>query len=487
MLRVKNIKIVAFTFFFFLFFFSNISSGISLEQMDLELWVKNGDNWVKNIDVEIGSRLTFKINIDNIPFNGERLTVTVILPHGLEYLNRSSNVPPHMVKNNIENGVDIIWNYYDASDCPEFFIFDVKISEIGSMNVEALIFLNSPLRTDDDSIQITSYKNFYIYEGWNMITVPVEKDWMASDLGQIIQGCTQVSFWNNSLNCFQNYLVDFPDPDDDFVIEPGRGYFVYVTIDSVFSITGLPLNDVHVPLGIGWNNLGIFRRDSTTASKIGSSIPGCTQVSYWNNSLNRFQNYLVDFPDPDDDFLVTQGMGLFVYSNELSIWNQPIIVNMSFDFGWNMITVPVVKDWMASDLGQIIQGCTQLSFWNNSLNCFQNYLVDFPNPDDDFVIEPGRGYFVYVTQDSVLSISGLPLNDVHVPLGIGWNMIGWFNSEISKESEIGLSFKGCMQVSYWNNNLEKYQNYLVDFPDPDDDFLVTQGMGLFVYTNENNL
>ena len=50
-------------------------------------------------------------------------------------------------------------------------------------------------------------------------------------------------------------------------------------------------------------------------------ITGCTQVSYWNNTLGGYQDWLVDYPDPEDDYPIHQGMGFFVYTDESSVWH----------------------------------------------------------------------------------------------------------------------------------------------------------------------
>jgi hypothetical protein len=158
--------------------------------------------------------------------------------------------------------------------------------------------------------------------GWNQVTLPFENSLYsnASSLGEKITGCTQVSYWNNTRGAYQDWLVDFPDPEDDYPIENGRSYFVYVNTNSVLLVYGLPVLSLSVPLGIGWNMIGWNNENSTMASSIGENITGCTQVSYWNNTRGAYQDWLVDFPDPEDDYAIQQGMGFFVYTDESSIW-----------------------------------------------------------------------------------------------------------------------------------------------------------------------
>jgi hypothetical protein len=81
-------------------------------------------------------------------------------------------------------------------------------------------------------------------------------------------------------------------------------------------------NATIIPLTMGWNQITIPFENSLygIASSLGEIITGCTQVSYWNNTQGAYQDWLVDFPDPEDDYAIHQGMGFFVYTDESSTW-----------------------------------------------------------------------------------------------------------------------------------------------------------------------
>ena len=156
--------------------------------------------------------------------------------------------------------------------------------------------------------------------GWNQITIPVENDFTASSLGDSITDCAQVSYWNNTLDAYQDWIVGWSEPEDDYPIEDGRSYFVYVNIDSVLQVSGQPVLSVSVPLGIGWNMIGWYKEDSTMASSIGDNVTGCLQVSYWNNTLGAYQDWIVGWSEPEDDYPINCGVGFFVYTDEASVW-----------------------------------------------------------------------------------------------------------------------------------------------------------------------
>jgi len=155
------------------------------------------------------------------------------------------------------------------------------------------------------------------YEGWNLITVPVENDFTAETLGQSIDGCSVVTFFDSSTQTFTTHVVD--TPHDDFPILDGVGYFVYVTTDSIFNVIGLDIETVNVPLSSGWNLIGWYHNYSTTAESVGENISGTSVVTMFYSETQTFITHVVDVPH--DDFQVTAGMGLFIYTSEASIWH----------------------------------------------------------------------------------------------------------------------------------------------------------------------
>ncbi len=155
--------------------------------------------------------------------------------------------------------------------------------------------------------------------GWNLITIPVQTGWWASDISGNVTGCTSVSRWDAINQTYQTYIVGGP-PSFDFVIEPGCGYFVDMGNIDTLSIIGIPITYVDIPLKVGWNLLGWYHNYDTTASDLSENILGCTSVSMWNASLQTYNTYIVGGP-PSFDFVISRGMGLFVDVTQESIWH----------------------------------------------------------------------------------------------------------------------------------------------------------------------
>ncbi|HEC76769.1 MAG TPA: hypothetical protein ENI33_05885 [Thermoplasmatales archaeon] len=154
-----------------------------------------------------------------------------------------------------------------------------------------------------------------MHKGWNLITLPVENNYTASSLFNDIQGCGIILSWNSSV---QDFIIYVPGSPYDFAIENGHGYFIGMSHDSIFSLIGNPVENVSVPLYIGWNILGWFKEEETTASSIYENITGCTIVLKWNNSKNGFDLYV---PGAPNNFIIRRGDGFLVAVTEESIWH----------------------------------------------------------------------------------------------------------------------------------------------------------------------
>ena len=185
--------------------------------------------------------------------------------------------------------------------------------------------VNHTVRDDDgfnDSIIKTvlvgPLAEIMFYSDWNLITIPIQTNWWASDISDNLTGCVSVSRWDSVNQTYKTYIVGGP-PSFNFIIEPGCGYFVDMTGSDTLSVQGIPITSISIPLEIGWNLLGWYHDYDTTASSIASNISGCFSVSMWNNSLQTYKTYIVGGP-PSFDFPVSRGMGLFIDVTEESVW-----------------------------------------------------------------------------------------------------------------------------------------------------------------------
>jgi hypothetical protein len=150
--------------------------------------------------------------------------------------------------------------------------------------------------------------------------------------------------------------------------------------------------------------------------------------------------------------------------------------------GWNLITVPVGNEWTAETLGKNISTCTVVSRFNGSSQTFVSHVVGTSH--DNFPILDGVGYFIYLTHDVSVNMTGLPILSVNVSIYVGWNMVGWYpGSSISAES-LGTQINGCSVVSLFNGSSQTFISHVIGTPH--DNFTIHQGMGLFIYATTHS-
>jgi hypothetical protein len=163
---------------------------------------------------------------------------------------------------------------------------------------------------------LASSVNISLYPGWNLITIPLETVWTAEDLGDNITGCTLVLKFQGDTQQFFTHVVN--TPVNNFPLENGVGYFVFVTTDSTFVYSGTPVTNVSVHLFTGWNLIGWYNEFTTMAVPLGQNITDCTLVVSYDSQTPAFITCIIN--PPIGNFPVARGMGLFVFVTSESDW-----------------------------------------------------------------------------------------------------------------------------------------------------------------------
>ena len=151
-----------------------------------------------------------------------------------------------------------------------------------------------------------------LYKPWNLIAMPVNKTWNASQLAANITGCKVVVRWDSVNQRYVDYIVGINAPNNkDFEIELGYGYFVGVDRETWFNITGETIPQQELTLQPKWNVIGWYGLTNTTASWLLNNITNATTIVNWNATAQRFGDGFFDGPSPD--FNIGVGEGIFVY------------------------------------------------------------------------------------------------------------------------------------------------------------------------------
>jgi len=144
------------------------------------------------------------------------------------------------------------------------------------------------------------------------------------------------------------------------------------------------------------------------SSDLALNISGCLSVNSWDAENQTYRPYIVGGP-PDFDFQINPGIGLFVDVSQNSTFTFVGIKLASYSIplkiGWNLIGWYDMDTTMASSIAENISDCVSVNAWDATNQTYKPYIVGGP-PDFDFVVKPGMGLFVDVTEDSNWSGEG---------------------------------------------------------------------------------
>ncbi|HDN51154.1 MAG TPA: hypothetical protein ENG06_05205 [Thermoplasmatales archaeon] len=75
-----------------------------------------------------------------------------------------------------------------------------------------------------------------LYTGWNLITIPVENNYAASDLAALIPECNMIAWWDASTGTYKTFIVGVTPPGSpyDFAVTRGMGLFAMATSGSIW-------------------------------------------------------------------------------------------------------------------------------------------------------------------------------------------------------------------------------------------------------------
>ncbi|MEW6070490.1 MAG: NosD domain-containing protein, partial [Candidatus Thermoplasmatota archaeon] len=160
---------------------------------------------------------------------------------------------------------------------------------------------------------------FNLNSGWNLIALPLNTSYnRAEDLAQAIDSCKIIGRWNASSQSFEYH--EKGTNTNNFTIEYGCSYFVYVTVATSFTIKGYKITSVSIGLDAGWNAIGWFNETATDAESLAKNITNCTAVAYWDNTLGRFVQYIVG--TEISNFNIERGCGYLVYVTTDTTWTN---------------------------------------------------------------------------------------------------------------------------------------------------------------------
>jgi hypothetical protein len=118
-------------------------------------------------------------------------------------------------------------------------------------------------------------------------------------------------------------------------------------------------------------------------------------------------------------------------------------ITLNLKAGWNMVSVPVAP--IDNSTSVVFPGVAGIFTWDTTS---RSYYVPA-------VIEPEKGYWVAVTEDTAVTIDGPPVETWTTDIKAGWNMIGSVNSTISIADPNDDPDGSVIPTAYWWDPMQR--------------------------------
>jgi len=156
--------------------------------------------------------------------------------------------------------------------------------------------------------------------GWNLVALPLQPKtrYTADLLMKEINGATRITRWDKDTQRYVSHIKALPI--NNFYIEPGEGYFVYVEKDSIFNLKGITLPSLTIGLHQGWNLVSIPVK---YCAEDVCNLTGSTRVTMFNETTQFFVTYLKVFPVVHN-FPAEKDKGYFVKVENKCVWTPGV-------------------------------------------------------------------------------------------------------------------------------------------------------------------
>lgn len=147
----------------------------------------------------------------------------------------------------------------------------------------------------------------------------------AHELGTAVGSCTQVAKWDAQTQSYLSHRMQFATLNN-FTLNVGEAYFVTITADHDFTLTGIvPASHTQTLITTATTNtnaVGVPNSKSsiTTAHDLGLDIGNCSQVSKWDAQTQSYLSHRMQFQTLNN-FNVDWGQGYFVTVTQETNWS----------------------------------------------------------------------------------------------------------------------------------------------------------------------
>jgi hypothetical protein len=155
----------------------------------------------------------------------------------------------------------------------------------------------------------------------------------------------------------------------------------------------------------GYNLISLPLETNYTAAEI-ANLSGAKYII--TRTANTYQTYIKNFSSAEDNFNITPDKGYILYMVQNTSFNItgkiPSQRSVQLTPGWNLIGWTSLNTTNATEafinpLGDSVRYVVK----RTSTGSYQGYIKGFSGAEDDFTVEPGEAYYVYVTDNTTLT------------------------------------------------------------------------------------
>ena len=141
--------------------------------------------------------------------------------------------------------------------------------------------------------------------------------------------------------------------------------------------------------------------------------------------------------------------------------------------GWNLVSLPLTPS--DNSISSVLA-----SVWDN-VSVVYRYNATSKQFERASTMDPGTGYFVYVTQNCTWTYNGTPYTSMSIELKKGLNMVGWLNCSEDITDALSSIAGDYWYVARWNAIEQKFEVYNPVAPPVFNDFnTMERGEGYFI-------
>jgi len=183
-------------------------------------------------------------------------------------------------------------------------------------------------------------------------------------------------------------------------------------------------------------------------------------------------------------------------TNSTTRYVQVVLIDITIDLytGWNLISLPLMPEEtsIAFVLSPINGNYSIIWEYNASdtSDHWKKYDPGVPFGNDLTNMEPGKGYWILMTSDNTLPISGTVPVSTDIVLKTGWNLMGYNSLDSQPVAEALSSISGnCSIVWTYNasDTADHWKKYDPSVPFVNDLTIVEPGKGYWIMMTSDDI